>query len=41
MEKEKWNPFKKTWGSSGAAAGGRIGRKVDYGLEITNDAAGL
>ena len=29
------------WGSSGAAAGGRIGKKVDYRLEIVNDIAGL
>jgi hypothetical protein len=41
VEKEKWKTFKKTWGSSGAAAGGRIGRKVDYRLGIVNDVAGL
>jgi hypothetical protein len=41
VEKEKWKMFKKTWGSSGAAAGGRIGRQVDYRLGIVNDIVGI
>jgi hypothetical protein len=41
VEKEKWETFSKTWGTSGDEGEGQIGRKVDYGLGIANDVAGL